>query len=200
MMSIKTGYFTMELTISYTVLLATDIHHRIGSSFSQKATGKSSILLYFTNSAILIRERNRCLAPGGWVEIKDFDIAALSPDDSLPRTSAISKWHNKLLEGASLGDINIRASCSNLKQIFQECGFINVKLEVIAIPCGYWNKDRKLKEVGVWQKHCLGEGLEAYSLAIFTRLLGWSLSEVQVFLAEVRSELKNGAYHWYWPL
>jgi hypothetical protein len=190
----------MQLMISYTVLLATDIHHIIGSSFSRKAIGKFYILLYFKNGAILIRERNRYLAPGGWVEIKDFDIAALSEDDSLPRTSAISKWHDKLFEGASLGDINVRASYSNLEQIFQKSGFINIKLEVMAIPCGPWAKNKKLKKVGVWQEYCLREGLEAYSLAIFTRLLGWELLEVEALLREVRSELGNRAYHWYWPL
>ncbi len=143
---------------------------------------------------------NRCLVPGGWVEIKDFDIVALSPDDSLPRTSAISRWHEKLVEGASLGNINVRASYTHLEQIFQKSGFINVKLEVMPIPCGSWAKDKKLKDVGTWQKHCFADSLEAYFLAIFTRLLQWPLLEVIALLAEVRSELGNRTYHWYWPL
>ncbi|PVH87726.1 S-adenosyl-L-methionine-dependent methyltransferase [Cadophora sp. DSE1049] len=146
-----------------------------------------------------LSESYRYLAPGGWVEIQDFDITALSVDDSLPGTSAISKWHDKLHEGASLGGINVRASYFDLEQIFKKSGFINVKLEVKPVPCGRWPKDQKLKAVGTWQKYCFEEGLAAYSLAIFTRLLGWSLEEVQVFLAEVRSELGNRAYHWYWP-
>lgn len=41
------------------------------------------------------------------------------------------------------------------------------------------------------------EGLEAYSLAPFTRILGWSTEQVQVFLSQVRSELVNRKNHVY---
>ena len=38
---------------------------------------------------------------------------------------------------------------------------------------------------------------ESYSLALFTRVLGWSVEECQVFLAGVRNDLKNPKVHSY---
>jgi len=47
------------------------------------------------------------------------------------------------------------------------------------------------KEIGAWNYLCLDEGLEAICMRIFTGVLGWSVAEVQVFLTQVRAELKD---------
>ncbi|KAF9889525.1 hypothetical protein FE257_007235 [Aspergillus nanangensis] len=39
--------------------------------------------------------------------------------------------------------------------------------------------------------------LESYSLALFSRVLGWSPEEIQVFLASVRKELQDPQTHIY---
>ena len=41
----------------------------------------------------------------------------------------------------------------------------------------------------------LKEGLEGFSLALFTRVLGWSPQEVQVLLSKVRLDLENRNLH-----
>lgn len=41
------------------------------------------------------------------------------------------------------------------------------------------------------------EGMEAYSLALFTRVLGWSTQETQAFFARVRQELVDRSLHIY---
>lgn len=43
-------------------------------------------------------------------------------------------------------------------------------------------------------------GLQAFSLALFTRVLNWSAEEVEVFIANVRKDLRNRSYHAYWPM
>jgi len=43
------------------------------------------------------------------------------------------------------------------------------------------------------------EGAQGVSLAIFTRYLGWSPEEVEVFLVDVRKEWKKKSVHSYWP-
>lgn len=54
-----------------------------------------------------------------------------------------------------------------------------------------------MKELGRYQQVNMIEGLESYSLALFTRVLGWSNEEVQVFFTGVRQELKNRSLHIY---
>ena len=41
------------------------------------------------------------------------------------------------------------------------------------------------------------EGVEAWSMALFTRVLGWSPEAVQVHLAGVRKDYKNPSLHPY---
>lgn len=41
------------------------------------------------------------------------------------------------------------------------------------------------------------QGLEGFTLAPFTRILDWTVEEVQVFLAQVRTESTNRKMHGY---
>ena len=45
--------------------------------------------------------------------------------------------------------------------------------------------------MGLWNFVCLKEGLEAICLRLFTSHFGWSVDEVQIFLAKVRAELNT---------
>lgn len=38
------------------------------------------------------------------------------------------------------------------------------------------------------------------SVALFTRALNWSTEELEVFLADVRKDIKNSKIHSYWPM
>ena len=41
------------------------------------------------------------------------------------------------------------------------------------------------------------EAVEPYTLALFTRVLGWSIDEVQVLIAGIKNELKDRSIHMY---
>lgn len=51
------------------------------------------------------------------------------------------------------------------------------------------------KDVGAFNLVQLKEGLEGFSLVLFTRVLGWSPEEVQVLLSKVRKDLENRNIH-----
>ena len=53
---------------------------------------------------------------------------------------------------------------------------------------------------GAWVLENMHGGLESMSLVMFTKVLGWSYEEVQVFLAQARKELKDKRIHAYWPV
>jgi hypothetical protein len=101
---------------------------------------------------------------------------------------------------ASLGKINLRFYPAELKTQAEKVGFVNVKIKAYKLPIGAWPKDKNLKLLGTYQRAILTDGLEAFSLAMFTRFLGWSKSTVEIFLESVQQDLKNSSYHWYWPL
>jgi hypothetical protein len=44
------------------------------------------------------------------------------------------------------------------------------------------------------------KGLEAFCMALFTRILGWKIEEVHDFLEDVRKEIKDQSIHAYFPM
>jgi hypothetical protein len=52
----------------------------------------------------------------------------------------------------------------------------------------------------MWQLENVTSGLEGFSMAMFTRVLGWTKPEVDVFLVDVRKEMKDMKIHVYWNM
>jgi hypothetical protein len=60
-----------------------------------------------------------------------------------------------------------------------------------------WAKAPKMKELGRYQQAMMLEALDAYSFGLFTRILGWENSRIQILLAGVRKELADRTIHTY---
>lgn len=58
----------------------------------------------------------------------------------------------------------------------------------------------KQKEVGAFNHVNIMDALQAVTLALFTRTLGWKAGEVEVLLANVRKDLRNPHIHPYYNL
>ena len=78
-----------------------------------------------------------------------------------------------------------------------QAGLVNVVEERYKMPLGPWARDLKMKEVGWWHLIEAYQGVEGWTMAPFTRVLGWSYNEVQVFLAKLREGFKNRTIHAY---
>jgi hypothetical protein len=59
---------------------------------------------------------------------------------------------------------------------------------------------RLIRKKGVWALANFKEGLEGFSLAPLTRVLGWSKEEVELLCAKVWEEMKNTEYSVYWEM
>lgn len=55
-----------------------------------------------------------------------------------------------------------------------------------------------MKELGRYEQAIMMEATESYSLALFTRILGWSNDEVRAFNKKVLKELTDRSLHLYW--
>lgn len=49
--------------------------------------------------------------------------------------------------------------------------------------------------MGAYQLEHMSISIEAFTLAPLTRIMGWSVEEVQILMAGVRSEFKNPKNH-----
>jgi hypothetical protein len=61
------------------------------------------------------------------------------------------------------------------KGYIKEAGFENVTKNVFKVPIGPWSKDPKLKQLGLWHQLQSEEGIEGWSMALLTRVMGASI-------------------------
>ncbi|KAK6227005.1 methyltransferase domain-containing protein [Colletotrichum tabaci] len=87
-----------------------------------------------------------------------------------------------------------------LKEVLAGIGFVDVSLSVYKWPTNPWAKDPKYKELGVLNGQNIADGLEGFCMAPLTRAHGWTPEEVNVFLVDVRNNIKDRSVHAYWPI
>ncbi|KAL4776642.1 S-adenosyl-L-methionine-dependent methyltransferase [Aspergillus nidulans var. acristatus] len=134
------------------------------------------------------------LKPGGWIEFQDFYLVNYSEDGSLKEGNNVNRFYELLRE--ALDKINRPVTIGReLERIVKEAGFVNVHHEVFQLPLGTWPRERRMKEIGALNMLQMLDGLEAFSAATFTNILGWTIEEVQVFLALVRKDAKDRGVH-----
>ena len=136
------------------------------------------------------------LKPGGWYEQVEYGPEWLTDDDSIPPGHVLHEvGANTIKAGEKMGKTFIIRDL--MKEYVIDCGFANVVEKRYKMPIGPWPADKKLKEVGRWHRFETDRGLEGWIMALFTRILGWSYEEVQVWLAQVRQGMKDRTIHSY---
>ncbi|RKL19265.1 hypothetical protein BFJ68_g3539 [Fusarium oxysporum] len=144
------------------------------------------------------------LNPGGRIEMIDIIYPLLSDDDTLTKDSALSRW-SELLHDIFTKNGRPMDSALKYKDQLEATGFVDVNIVKRKWPLNRWPKDPKHKQIGTWAQQNTLDALAALSLAVFTRPdgqggLGWSKEEVEVFLTDVRKDIKNVNIHSYWPI
>ncbi|WQF77914.1 Putative S-adenosyl-L-methionine-dependent methyltransferase superfamily [Colletotrichum destructivum] len=139
------------------------------------------------------------LEPGGWVEVQEIDLYTASDDDTLKPDSALMKWCHLLQQASDrFGSPFVRIP--TLKEVMLDVGFVDVSLSVSKWPTNAWPKEPKWKEIGIWNNENVLSGIEGFSMAALTRGHEWTREEVNVFLIDVRKDLKDRNIHAYWPV
>lgn len=139
------------------------------------------------------------LIPGGWVEFQDLNFPLRCDDASAPPSSVPMQWSTYMMEGAAKLGVDLSAS-NHFPKWLAKAGFVDVKVERFAWPVNRWPKDEKEKEKGMWNLQNFLEGVQGFSMAIFTKGLGWDSTQVEVYLAECRKEFADRRKHVYIPI
>ncbi|KAJ5472346.1 Cytochrome P450E-classgroup I [Penicillium desertorum] len=147
----------------------------------------------------LMRQSYEHLRPGGWIELQEFEVMLRSDDDSMRFAPALCEFLDRLTQASEAFQRPMNIAEGH-RQRLVEAGFEDVRDEVYKVPSSVWARDPVQKEIGRYNQCSLLMAVESYSLALFTRVLGWSNNDTQVFLAGVRKDLKNPAVHTYCKL
>jgi hypothetical protein len=86
------------------------------------------------------------------------------------------------------------------KDLMTDIGYINISENQAKWPVNTWPREKKFKVLGAWSYQNISGGIEGFSMAPFTRALGWTKEEVDMFLVEVRQDMKNRSIHSYFPV
>lgn len=82
----------------------------------------------------------------------------------------------------------------------EEAGFLNVTEVRYKIPTGPWAKDKTMKLLGAFETQSLLKGASAFSLRSFAKAYGWTQEQTEVFLMDMRRDVRDMRFHTYYEL
>jgi hypothetical protein len=132
------------------------------------------------------------------MECQELDHFPRCEDGSMAPDNPMVKYWDYVADGLAVNGVDFHLA-PQLASFMRDAGFINVTERVFFTPIGPWARNRVMKEVGLYWRAVLMEGLEAIALAPFTRGLGWRREEVEVFLSSVRKAYLDRSTHSYMP-
>lgn len=128
--------------------------------------------------------------------LQGFDLHYRSDDGSVKPDAYITKFVETIEQGcAKIGKEFYTGP--KLGDWLKNAGFKNVHVDLYKVPSGPWPKDKLMREIGTINLLQALDGMEGFSLRLFTGVLGWTAEEVNVFCAKVRQELKGKSIHPY---
>jgi len=154
---------------------------------------------------ILLREAYSRIKPGGWFESVETTVAYYHDDGPrgegqlIPKDNPVYRWCQFGREAAErIGKpFDVAGKVGGW---MEDAGFINVTQKEYKVPSGPWPRDPRMKDIGKYNLLNMLEAIEGFTIALFTRVLGWSLMETQVILAQVRTELSERRNHFYFKM
>ncbi|KNG87492.1 UMTA methyltransferase family protein [Aspergillus nomiae NRRL 13137] len=136
---------------------------------------------------------------GGYFELQAVSAHFLSDDDTAEKAVTAQEWMRQIREGGRKFGKPLDDACQ-WKQKMEDVGFVDVTETLLKIPLGTWPKDARMKELGKFGFVGELQAIEAYTPALFTRVLGWSEEEMQVLMDKVKKELFDRSLHLYLPV
>lgn len=117
-------------------------------------------------------------------------------DKTMPDNFILKEWEEyQDMVAMTGGPVRI---ADKLIRWFNEVGFVDVQQEIFKIPINGWPKDPRLHVLGRNWCQQLCDGMEAFTMRYFTSPpLYWTADEVTVYLAKVRTAIKDKNVHAY---
>ncbi|KAH8897160.1 S-adenosyl-L-methionine-dependent methyltransferase [Thozetella sp. PMI_491] len=147
----------------------------------------------------LVQRSFEHLNPGGYLEFQEVDLWAKSNDGTFKEGSYLWRSTDYMEKAVKLAGRSF-APVTDLARLLTEAGFVDVVTEVFAWPTNPWPRDAKLKELGIWSQENALMNLSGIYMAPLTRVHGFTPAEVEIFLLELRKEMKRRDIHTYWPV
>lgn len=144
------------------------------------------------------RQNYAALEPGGWLERVEICLPK-SDDNTVPSDCSLEKWCT-LWRKAQHQIGRHPDEAYEMEGHMIEAGFKNVTKSTFKVPQNDWPKDEGHKMIGKLQYVNIVEGMNGFTMRLFTNVLGMTNEEVEALLAGVRADVGNRHIHAYWEL
>ncbi|KAL8376637.1 hypothetical protein RB595_007647 [Gaeumannomyces hyphopodioides] len=129
-----------------------------------------------------------------------FSILLLSDNGSVPPNSVWVDWYNLFREAGSKTGRSFVVT-EIWENALRAAGFTgNIHRAIFKLPMGGWAADPKWKEVGIFNRISIEQGLDGFASYIRRMVMDWREKEYHVLLAKVRNAIRNRGWHAYYPL
>lgn len=133
------------------------------------------------------------LNPGGWVEFTEWIAILQSPDHSLEGT-AFHKWNLLLRQGLQNMGRSLHYP-NHYQPLLEKAGFERIRVSKYAAPTNACYPGKKCQRFGAMMTKNWNAVIEPLSGPVFTIGLGWSESQLDSLLKNVRKEIEDTRYH-----
>ncbi|KAF8246547.1 S-adenosyl-L-methionine-dependent methyltransferase [Wilcoxina mikolae CBS 423.85] len=147
-----------------------------------------------SNLPKVLSEIYRCAKPGAYVELAELGMSGFSDDNTLG--SGFRDYCDKM-DMAFVKMNRPQASAAALRERLETAGFVDVVVETVKQPFGPWPRQKKMKQLGAMVMLNAEAGLEAYGIAVFTRVLGMEVDEAKALCAGAWKDITNKNHHAY---
>ncbi|KAH8895803.1 S-adenosyl-L-methionine-dependent methyltransferase [Thozetella sp. PMI_491] len=133
------------------------------------------------------------LKPGGWFQHMDPDIELRSEDPSIviDKDHIYQKWARLFYDAGDKLGRTFKFANGQMEEWARGAGFEDITHKKYKVPFGTWPKDKKTKELGAYIGLFFDVSLDGFAIYPIGQILGWTLDEVQVLVAEMRSAVRN---------
>jgi hypothetical protein len=136
---------------------------------------------------------------GGWLEMQDIDFPLRSDDGTLPSDSPMKQWCDLMVQAGEASGF-LLTTCGDAARLMGEAGFVDITRVPFKWPINSWPREEKYKRIGWYAEVNFCMGIEAMTLALFTRFLGWTREAVLEFVERVRADFRDTSKHAYFDL
>lgn len=142
----------------------------------------------------LYEQAYRTLRPGGWIEDFEFTITlhSDSPEVKDDPDHIFKRWANIFHEAGDKMNRTLRIGTNGkMKRYLHDAGFINIVHRSYQVPVGTWSSDARYRKIGLYNLAFMEQSLEGFALFLLVEIMGWEYAQVQVFVAQMRSAIRD---------
>lgn len=140
----------------------------------------------------------RALKPGGWIELQELQFQVKCDDGTVREGNKVQDFFETMKRALENFNVDLLAMRHNKKNV-TDGGFVDVDEIPFKIPIGTWPKDINMKKCGLYNRSMIHDALYGVAVRPFTRGLGWTIEELELYLIDVRKELTDNSQHGYTP-